>query len=181
MAVCASGMLGNRMLQSWPSSLMQAVRCHGGLAGLPALLSLEEVQPGHTQCVMLCTSLLQCHAWTPGSMAAAPCCVGHCCLVASTFLLLLVMQARDCWSVAFGNAHTDDERCVLAGYDNGDVKLFDLRMGRQRWSTNLRNGVCSVAFDRRGIPQNKFVAACLESRFHVFDARTQHPKQVCMR
>ena len=88
-------------------------------------------------------------------------------------------QVRDCWSVAVGNAYTDEERCVLAGYDNGDLKLFDLRMGMLRWETNLRNGICSVGFDRRGIAQNKFVAACLESRFHMFDARTQHLKEVC--
>lgn len=37
---------------------------------------------------------------------------------------------RDCWSVAFGNSYNDEERCVLAGYDNGDVKLFDLRMNQ---------------------------------------------------
>lgn len=35
--------------------------------------------------------------------------------------------ARDCWAVAFGNAYSDDERCIAAGYDNGDVKIFDLR------------------------------------------------------
>lgn len=67
---------------------------------------------------------------------------------------------------------------MLAGYDNGDLKLFDLRMGMLRWEANLRNGICGVSFDRKGILQNKFVAACLESCFHVFDARTQHPKQV---
>jgi hypothetical protein len=37
---------------------------------------------------------------------------------------------RDCWSVAFGNSFNDEERCVLAGYDNGDVKLFDLRTNK---------------------------------------------------
>jgi WD40 repeat protein len=35
--------------------------------------------------------------------------------------------ARDCWTVAFGNSFSDSERCVCAGYDNGDVKLFDMR------------------------------------------------------
>ena len=88
------------------------------------------------------------------------------------------LQARECWSVAFGDSHTDSERCVLAGYDNGDLKLFDLRMGQLRWQTSLGNGVCGVQFDRRGIPQNKFAAACLESQYHVFDARTLHPVQV---
>lgn len=34
--------------------------------------------------------------------------------------------------MAFGNSHNDDERCVLAGYDNGDVKLFDLRTNKVR-------------------------------------------------
>ena len=34
---------------------------------------------------------------------------------------------RECWSVALGNSFNDTERCLLAGYDNGDVKLFDLR------------------------------------------------------
>ncbi|KAJ9521928.1 hypothetical protein QJQ45_024806 [Haematococcus lacustris] len=37
---------------------------------------------------------------------------------------------RDCWCVAFGNSYNDEERCVLAGYDNGDVKMFDLRMNQ---------------------------------------------------
>lgn len=35
-------------------------------------------------------------------------------------------------TVAFGNSFNDDERCVLAGYDNGDVKMFDLRMNKVR-------------------------------------------------
>lgn len=48
--------------------------------------------------------------------------------------------ARECWSVAFGNSFSDDERCVVAGYDNGDVKLFDLRTQTMRWETNVGNG-----------------------------------------
>ena len=48
---------------------------------------------------------------------------------------------RDCWSVAFGNSFSDVERCVCAGYDNGDVKMFDLRTMTQRWETNIKNGV----------------------------------------
>jgi WD40 repeat protein len=48
---------------------------------------------------------------------------------------------RDCWTVAFGNSYDDSERCVCAGYDNGDVKLFDLRNMSQRWETNVKNGV----------------------------------------
>lgn len=38
--------------------------------------------------------------------------------------------SRDCWCVAFGGSYNDTERSILAGYDNGDVKLFDLRFGK---------------------------------------------------
>jgi WD repeat-containing protein 92 len=58
---------------------------------------------------------------------------------------------------------------LAAGYDNGDVKLFDLRMNCLRWDENLKNGVCGIQFDRNDIPANKLVATTLESKFHVFD------------
>ncbi len=41
---------------------------------------------------------------------------------------MLRCVSRRC--VAFGNSFNDEERCVLAGYDNGDVKMFDLRMNK---------------------------------------------------
>lgn len=85
--------------------------------------------------------------------------------------------ARDCWTVAFGNSYNDEERCVLAGYDNGDIKMFDLMMCKIRWETSTDNGVCGVQFDRKDIKMNKFVATTLESKFHVFDLRTQHPEK----
>jgi len=86
-------------------------------------------------------------------------------------------STRDCWSVCFGDSYTSEERCVAAGYDNGDVKIFDLRSMALRWETNLKNGVCSVQFDRKDIKMNKLVCSTLEGKFHVFDTRTQHPKQ----
>lgn len=51
---------------------------------------------------------------------------------------------RDCWTVAFGNSFSDAERIVCAGYDNGDVKMFDLRTMSLRWECNLKNGVRTV-------------------------------------
>ncbi|XP_006881103.1 PREDICTED: WD repeat-containing protein 92 [Elephantulus edwardii] len=84
---------------------------------------------------------------------------------------------RDCWTVAFGNAYNQEERVVCAGYDNGDIKLFDLRNMSLRWETNIKNGVCSVEFDRKDISMNKLVATSLEGKFHVFDMRTQHPSK----
>jgi WD40 repeat protein len=50
----------------------------------------------------------------------------------------------DCWSVAFGNSHNREDRVLAGGYDNGDVKLFDLRASQLLWEVNLKNGVCGV-------------------------------------
>ena len=46
-----------------------------------------------------------------------------------------------CIGLTAGNSYNDTERCVCAGYDNGDIKLFDLRTMTQRWETNVKNGV----------------------------------------
>lgn len=83
---------------------------------------------------------------------------------------------RECWAVAFGDAYDAQSRCVAAGYDNGDVKVFDLRAGgAPRLETNLRNGVCALAFDRAEVAANKLLAACLEGALHALDMRTLHP------
>ena len=37
---------------------------------------------------------------------------------------------------------------VAAGFDNGDIKIFDLRTMTIYWETHVSTGVCSVAFDR---------------------------------
>lgn len=86
-------------------------------------------------------------------------------------------SARDCWTVAFGNSYNDSERCVAAGYDNGDVKLFDLRTNTMRWETNVGNGVVGLEFDRKDIEMNKLVVSTLESKFRVYNMRTQHPEK----
>lgn len=82
---------------------------------------------------------------------------------------------RDCWTVAFGNAYNSEERIVCAGYDNGDIKMLDLRAMALRWETNVSNGVCSLEFDRRDIKMNKLIATTIESHFYVFDIKVQHP------
>jgi len=82
---------------------------------------------------------------------------------------------RDCWAVAFGDAHSADSRVVAAGYDNGDVKLLDLVAGKLRFETNVSNGVCGVEFDRNDIEMNKLVLTTLESRYRLYDMRTEHP------
>lgn len=84
---------------------------------------------------------------------------------------------RDCWAVAFGNSYNSEERIVVSGYDNGDIKMFDLKAMSLRWESNIKNGVCSLEFDRNDNLMNKLVATTLESKFYVFDLRTQHPKK----
>ena len=65
---------------------------------------------------------------------------------------------------------------MASGYDNGDLKLFDLKKNELIWDTNLKNGVCGLEFDRKDILMNKLVATTLESKYHVFDLRTLNPE-----
>lgn len=83
----------------------------------------------------------------------------------------------DCWTVAFGNSYNDAERVIVAGYDNGDIKMFDLRTNMLRWDTNVRNGVCHVQFDRSDILMNKLAVSTLESNMVIYDMRTYHPEE----
>lgn len=82
----------------------------------------------------------------------------------------------ECWAVCFGNAYNTEERSVACGYDNGDVKLFDLRVNLLKWETNLKNGVCNIEFDRKDIIMNKLAVTTLESKIHIYDMRTLHPE-----
>lgn len=85
-------------------------------------------------------------------------------------------KARDCWTVRFGNSHSADDRVVAAGYDNGDVKIFDLRTQSMLHEFNVSNGVCDMEFDRQDIEMNKLVVSSLEGRVRCYDLRTLHPE-----
>lgn len=87
----------------------------------------------------------------------------------------MAKPTRDCWAVAFGDSFNNEDRIVAAGYDNGDLKLFDLRQLAVRWETTLKNGICCIEFDRKDIPMNKMGIATLEGGLQVYDMRTQHP------
>ena len=75
----------------------------------------------------------------------------------------------ECWAVAFGNAFSLEDWNVAVGYDNGDIKMFDLKMNLQRWETNLKNGISHLELDRKDIPMKKLSATTLESIVHIFD------------
>ena len=49
------------------------------------------------------------------------------------------MQAVECWAVAFGDSCSDEQRCLLAGYANGDLRLFDLRTNSLRWQARMHD------------------------------------------
>lgn len=81
----------------------------------------------------------------------------------------------DCWTVAFGDAHNALDRCVVAGFDNGDLRLFDLRTLSERWATRMPRGVCCARFDATASPMNRLLVTMLEGRIAVFDMLAQHP------
>jgi len=86
-------------------------------------------------------------------------------------------KVRDCWAVAFGHSHNATDRMLVSGYDNGDLKMFDLRRMAIHWETQVPNGICGLSFDRKDIDMNKLVATCLEGRIHMWDLRTFHAEQ----
>lgn len=83
----------------------------------------------------------------------------------------LPTEKRDCWCITMGNSVMDD-RHLCAGFDNGDLKIFDLKTSSVHYETNLNNGVCSIQYDRWDILANKLVATTLESNIFVFEMRT---------
>lgn len=37
---------------------------------------------------------------------------------------------------------------IAVGYENGDVKLFNLDNAQYLWETYVKDGICSIDFDR---------------------------------
>lgn len=83
---------------------------------------------------------------------------------------------RDCWSVAFASAYNNQERCIGAGFDNGDVKIFDLRQLKSTWETNVTHGVCGLEFDRSDSPLNRLVASTPQGSMHLFQFENRQLK-----
>ncbi|KAL8274838.1 hypothetical protein Esti_001244 [Eimeria stiedai] len=86
-------------------------------------------------------------------------------------------EAAECWSVCWGGCTGGSLGSVCCGYDNGDVKLFDLGRMQLLAETNLDYGVCCLACDRRDIALNKLLVAALEGKLFTADLRTQHPEE----
>lgn len=76
---------------------------------------------------------------------------------------------RDCWSVCFGNSHNNQERFVCAGYDNGDLKIFDLRKMKVFWETSVRSGICCTEFDQKNLAVNRLAVTTVEGNLQVIN------------
>jgi len=79
---------------------------------------------------------------------------------------------HDCWTVAFGNSSSSTDRVVAAGFDNGDIKIFDLRAMSIQWETHVSTGVCSLAFDSPRSEIKKLSATCLMGYTHIWDLKS---------
>lgn len=71
-----------------------------------------------------------------------------------------------------GDAFNAEERTVVAGYDNGDIKMFDLKKMAVRWETNIKNGVLSlILFDIYCLVINYYI------KHAVFHTRKPHGRK----
>lgn len=77
-------------------------------------------------------------------------------------------MAHDCWTVAFGRSNLEGQ-VVAAGFDNGDIKVFDLRAMTTYWETHVHTGVCSVTFDSSVHPIRKICATGLQGSIHLWN------------
>ena len=77
----------------------------------------------------------------------------------------------ECWSVAYGGCFNREERNLGIGYDNGDIKIYDLRMDKLIYGENFKGGICSIEFDKKNISINKMVASTLDSKIYLFDLK----------
>ncbi|MES1901870.1 MAG: WD repeat-containing protein 92 [Paramarteilia canceri] len=87
-------------------------------------------------------------------------------------------KPRDCWALAFGGSFNSDCRYLSCGFDNGDVKVFDLRSLSLFTSYKSANGVCSLSFDRKSIDINKLYVGTLENSVLVIDLLSGNLKKL---
>ena len=73
----------------------------------------------------------------------------------------------ECWTVRFCDCCYNKK--VGIGYDNGDIKIYDLRMDKIFFGENLKKGVCNIEFDKKNIPINKMIVTTLDSKFYLYD------------
>jgi WD40 repeat protein len=87
-------------------------------------------------------SVLICESYFYMGKARRVCCLESfitvTCVVRLWSLLTLTLNV---FHFVLGNSYNSEERIVCSGYDNGDIKMFDLKTMSLRWETNVKNGV----------------------------------------
>lgn len=71
-----------------------------------------------------------------------------------------------------------EERCICAGYSNGDLKMVDLRNGRIRWETNAGFGICSIQYSNKYETMSNLLATGVQSGIKVYDLKKGIEKKV---
>lgn len=92
-------------------------------------------------------------------------------------------SSHDCWAVAFANSYDRIERCVCAGFENGDIWVYDLCARRIRWQSNVRNGVCGLEANNKYGRLEKLVASTTYGGLNVFnfsDVTNEQPTVSCV-
>lgn len=87
--------------------------------------------------------------------------------------------ARDCWAVNFADGSNHDDRVVCAGFDNGDIKVIDLRVQKERWGHNVGIGICKLSCDKRYTKTNRLVAGTVDGSVHIFDMNKNQFEKNC--
>jgi len=86
-----------------------------------------------------------------------------------TSVILPADKTADVWSVAYASCGSGN-RVFAAGYDSGDVKVFDQRSNTYVWDVNVGSGVCSLEFSSVGT--SKLLVAGTLNGYHVIDLET---------
>jgi len=75
----------------------------------------------------------------------------------------------DCWTVTHSGGGL---RLVSAGFDNGDVKVFDLRSTRVLWETNVSRGVSdiNIVSDDDCSTGRRLIAGTVQGKLYAWDA-----------
>lgn len=88
---------------------------------------------------------------------------------------------HEVWTVSMNTqSSSPDDLLVVAGYDNGDIRVLDLAAGKVLFETNVKHGVCSVEFDRRRGASKRLIATTMEGTLHAFDLDGSIPKSNAM-
>jgi WD40 repeat protein len=62
-------------------------------------------------------------------------------------LTIKTKEEKDIWAVAYGQLK-GLHKVIVIGYENGDIKLFDVNGAQYLWQIQVKDGICSIDFDR---------------------------------